>query len=159
MELAEGMPGAPAMPAETAPSERWWPRLVKSFEHVVVYILMGLLMVVVSNATIELGWLLLRDMSSTRVLMLDAEEMLELFGFFLLVLIGVELLTTLKSFIRSGAIHGEVVLEVALIAVAQKIILLDTSKTTAGALLGIAGLVLALAAAFWSVRAGKKPAL
>jgi len=114
--------------------------------------LMGLLMIVVSIATLELGWMLLRDLRSTRVLLLDVEEIFELFGLFLLVLIGVELLTTLKVYLRRGAIHGEVVLEVALIAVAQKVIVLDTSRTNAMSVFGTAALILSLAAAFWWVR-------
>jgi uncharacterized membrane protein (DUF373 family) len=78
--------------------------------------------------------------------------MLELFGFFLLVLIGVELLTTLKVHVTDGVVHVEVVLEVALIAVAQKVIVLDATRVDALSLLALAALVLTLAAAFWWVR-------
>ena len=129
-----------------------WARLIRDFERIVILGLTGLLMIVITVTTVELGWLLIRDLSSTGVLLLDVEELFELFGFFLLVLIGVELLTTLKAYIREGAIHMEVVLEVALIAVAQKIIVLDTSRAGGLSLLGLAAMVLALAAAFWWVR-------
>ena len=80
------------------------------------------------------------------------EEMFELFGFFLLVLIGMELLTTLRAYVYERVIHAEVVLEVALIAIAQKVIVLDTSRASWATLLGLAALVLALAAAIWAVR-------
>jgi uncharacterized membrane protein (DUF373 family) len=113
---------------------------------------MTLLMIVVALSTVELGWLLLRDLSTVRVLLLDVDEMLELFGFFLLVLIGVELLTTLKVHVIDGVVHVEVVLEVALIAIAQKVIVLDAKRASALNVLALAGLVLALAAAFWAVR-------
>jgi uncharacterized membrane protein (DUF373 family) len=129
-------------------------RIIKGFERVIIVVLIGLLMIVVSIATVELGWMLLKDLSSTRVMVLDVDEIFELFGLFLLVLIGVELLTTLKVYLRRGAVHGEVVLEVALIAVAQKVIVLDTSRTSAMSVFGTAALILALAAAFWWVRAG-----
>src|SRR5690606_40260481 len=88
-------------------------------------------------------------------LLVSVEEMLELFGFFLLVLVGLELLTTLKSFLYDRVIHVEVVLEVSLIAVAQKIIILDT-RSGAPILVGMAGLVLALALAFWIVRSARR---
>lgn len=80
--------------------------------------------------------------------------MLGLFGFFLLVLVGLELLTTMKSYLADRVIHVEVVLEVSLIAVAQKIIILDT-KSEGTNLLGLAGLVMALALAFWIVRVAR----
>jgi uncharacterized membrane protein (DUF373 family) len=133
-------------------AENRWTRVIKAFEHVVILVLMGLLMVVVAISTVELGWLLVRDLSSIRTLMLESEEMFELFGFFLVVLIGLELVTSLKSYVRKGVVQVEVVLEVALIAVAQKLIILDSTKAGGPTLLGVAGLVLSLAVAFWLVR-------
>src|SRR5215468_7494240 len=90
-----------------------WARLLRVFERVIVVFLMVLLMIVTTLAAAELGWLLLRDLSSTRELLLDREELLQLFGFFLLVLVGVELLTALKVYVRSEMNHMEVMLEVA----------------------------------------------
>jgi uncharacterized membrane protein (DUF373 family) len=116
---------------------------------------MGLLMVVVAISTVELGWLLVRDITTVGTLLVDVEEMLELFGFFLLVLVGLELLTTLKSYLYDRVIHVEVVLEVSLIAVAQKVIILDT-RTGGLTLFGLAGLVIALAVAFWVVRIARR---
>ena len=52
-----------------------------------------------------------------------------------------------------GVVHVEVVLEVALIAIAQKIIIFNTSRATGLSVVGLAALVLALAASFWLVRA------
>jgi uncharacterized membrane protein (DUF373 family) len=130
---------------------RWW-RFVTGFEHMIVVVLVALLMVVVAISTIELGWMLFKDMSPWGKLSLNVEEMLELFGFFLLVLIGLELITTLKAYLGHGVVHGEVVLEVALIAVAQKVIILNTSRSNPTSLVGLASLVLALAASFWLVR-------
>jgi uncharacterized membrane protein (DUF373 family) len=142
---------------DTAPKTRWskeerWIALVKSFERIVIVVLMVLLMVIVAITTVELGWILFRDLFSTRLLVLDTEEMLDLFGFFMLVLIGLELNTSLKSYIRAGVIRGDVVIEVSLIAVAQKLIILDMSKYGGIGLIGVGTLVLALALAFWLVR-------
>jgi uncharacterized membrane protein (DUF373 family) len=137
----------------TAFESRWY-RFVRGFERVVVKTLMALLMLIVAVATVELGWLLLRDVASIRVSILGVEEMFELFGFFLLVFIGVELLTTLKTYLVKGMIQGEVVLEVALIAVAQKVIVLDTTRANPLTLLALAALILALAAAFFWMRSG-----
>ena len=71
--------------------------VVGRFEDIAVLLLMGLLMVVVAISTVELGWLLFKDLTTPGTLLVDVEEMLELFGFFLLVLVGLELLTTLKK--------------------------------------------------------------
>ncbi len=139
-----------------SPAENRLTRIIKVYERIVVGFLVVLLMGVTALATVELGWLLVRDLSSMRKLLLDVEEMLELFGFFLLVLIGVELITALKGYVRSGMIHVEVVLEVALTALAQKVIVMDTSRAAGLSLLGMAAVILALAAAYWSVRAARQ---
>jgi uncharacterized membrane protein (DUF373 family) len=127
-------------------------RVLRHFEHAVVLILMALLMVVTTVCTLELGWLLVIDLGTGALLPLDVEETFEIFGFFLLVLIGLELLSTLKSYLFERVIHVEIVLEVALIAIAQKVIILDMGKTDGLSLVGLAGLVGALSAAFWGVR-------
>jgi uncharacterized membrane protein (DUF373 family) len=129
--------------------------IVRRFEDVAVLVLMTLLMIVVAISIVELGWLLLSDLTSIGTMLLDVEEMLGLFGFFLLVLVGLELLTTMKSYLADRVIHVEVVLEVSLIAVAQKIIILDT-KVGGPTLVGLAGLVMALALAFWVVRVARR---
>jgi uncharacterized membrane protein (DUF373 family) len=129
-------------------------RVITRFEQAIVLVLVGLLMIVVALSTLELGWLLVRDLSTRQ--RLDVEEMLELFGFFVLVLIGLELITTLKAYMSAGVVHGEVVLEVALIAVAQKIIIFDASRANGASVLGLAALILALAASFYLVRAARR---
>jgi uncharacterized membrane protein (DUF373 family) len=138
-----------------ARGDRRWTRVLKGFERIIILVMTGLLMIVITISTVELGWLLLRDLASFRGLLIDVAEMFELFGFFLIILIGVELLSTLKVYVREGAVHMEVVLEVALIAIAQKVIVLDTTRAGPLSLLGLAALVLALAAAYWWVRSAR----
>lgn len=133
-------------------SRRKLPSAIRVFEHIIVIALMLLLMAVISLSTLDLVLLLIRDLSSVRVLVLDVDEILELFGFFLLVLVGLELLVTLKAYLYQRVIQVEVVLEVSLIAVAQKIIILDAVRAGGPLLVGLASLVLALSLAFWVVR-------
>ena len=51
--------------------------------------------------------------------------MIPVLGGFLLVLIGVELLDTIKAYFLENAIHVEIVVLLAIIAIARKVILLD----------------------------------
>ncbi len=47
----------------------------------------------------------------------------EIFGFFMLILIGIELLETIRAYLVENVVHVEVVIEVALIAIARKVII------------------------------------
>jgi hypothetical protein len=70
----------------------------------------------------------------------------------LLVLIGIELLDTIKVYFKKHDIHVEVVMLVALIAIARKIILLDFDKYSGIEVLGIASIVIALALGYYLIK-------
>jgi len=125
---------------------------LKSFEKVVVLALIVMMMIVLLLATVELGWIIIKDIVTPPVAILEIKELLEIFGFFLLVLIGVELLETIKAYLNDNVVHVEIVLEVALIAIARKVIILDLEKYSSLTLLGIAALILAVAVAFLFVK-------
>ncbi len=126
--------------------------IMKKFERIVVHTLIVMMMVVVALATVELGWIIVKDIMSPPIFFMEIKELLEIFGFFMLVLIGVELLETIKAYLIEGVIHVEIVLEVALIAVARKIIILDLEKYGSLTLVGIAAVVIALAIACYAVK-------
>jgi uncharacterized membrane protein (DUF373 family) len=125
---------------------------LKKFERVIVVSLITMMVVVVVLATIELGWLIIRDIITPPIIILDLDELLEIFGFFLLVLIGIELLETIKAYLATSVIHVEIVLEVALIAIARKVIILDIGKYESLTLVGIAALISAVALAYFVIK-------
>jgi uncharacterized membrane protein (DUF373 family) len=107
---------------------------------------------VVLLATIELAWILVKDVLTPPYFLLEVHELLELFGLFLLVLIGIELLHSVKTYIVRREFHLETVLTVAMIAVARKIIVLEPKELPEGTLLGMAALVIALALGYYVMR-------
>jgi uncharacterized membrane protein (DUF373 family) len=84
---------------------------------------------------------------------LEVSELLDIFGLFMLVLIGIELLETImKTYLTQGMPHYEVVLSVAIIAIARKVIILDLKEVGSSSLLGIAAIILALSAGYYLMR-------
>ena len=72
-------------------------KIIEKFERIINVVLLVMLAIVVLLATIDLGWIILKDIMTPPVLLLDVDELLELFGAFLLVMIGLELLDTVKN--------------------------------------------------------------
>lgn len=107
---------------------------------------------VVLLATLELGWILAKDVLTPPLFLLEIEELMELFGQFLLVLIGIELLHSMKVYVARREVHLEAVLAVAVIAVARKIVVVDPKGLPEGAVLGIAAVMLAVAVSYYLVR-------
>ncbi|HZR81112.1 MAG TPA: phosphate-starvation-inducible PsiE family protein [Candidatus Binatia bacterium] len=123
-------------------------RLADRIERLVVTALLLMMSVVVVLATVELGWIIARDVFSPPVVILELPELLDIFGFFLVILIGLELLETVKAYLTEHVVHVELVVEVALIAVARKVIVLDVKEYSPLTLLGVAAIILALAIAY-----------
>jgi len=101
---------------------------LKRIERVIVSALLIMMVITVFLATIEVGWILAKDVITEPMFLLEVEELLDIFGLFLLVLIGIELMETLKVYLTERAIHVEVVFTVALIAVGRKVIILDVKE-------------------------------
>jgi uncharacterized membrane protein (DUF373 family) len=124
----------------------------KKFEKVIVLALLVMMSIVVLLATIELAYILAKDIFSPPLFILEIEELLELFGLFLLVLIGVELLETVRAYLAESVVHAHVVFMVAIIAIGRKVIILDIYKLKAETLIGIAAIVIALSLGYFLVR-------
>jgi uncharacterized membrane protein (DUF373 family) len=125
---------------------------LKKFEQVIVLSLITMMVIVVVLTTVELGWIIIRDIITPPIILLEIDELLEIFGFFLLVLIGIELLETIKTYLMTNVVHVEIVLEVALIAIARKVIILDISRYESLTLVGVAALISAVALAFLVIK-------
>jgi uncharacterized membrane protein (DUF373 family) len=122
------------------------------FEKFVYGVLMLLLAIVVVMSVIELARQLWNYMSDLTPMFLEQGELLHLLGMFLLVLIAVELLDTMKAYFRENAIHVEVVLLLAIIAIARKVILLEPSTAQGIEMIGIGIIIVGLAAGYFLIK-------
>ena len=106
--------------------------------------------------TFGLGWLIVRDALTPTMFLLEIDEMLEPFGQFLVVLIGLELMHSVKIYIEDREFHLESVLAVALIAIACKIITLEAKALPEGTLPGIAAIVVALVIGYYLLQRSRR---
>lgn len=128
----------------------------KLFERLIVGSLMLMMVVVILLSTFQLGRILVLDIFTPPNYLLEITELLDVFGFFMLILIGVELLQTIRAYLDDQEVHVEIVLEVALIAVARKVVILDVKEYSPNTLLSIAAIVLSLAGAYYLQKRARK---
>jgi len=126
--------------------------LLKKFERIIVTTLIVMMVVTILLATIELGWLIIKDIITPPIILLEIDELLDIFGLFLLVLLGIELVSTLKTYLTENEIHVEVVFAVALIAIGRKVIILDVKEISSLSLLGIAAIIISLSVGYFLVK-------
>jgi len=76
----------------------------------------------------------------------------QLIDLFLVIIIGVELLETIKGFLRDEILHVELVVLVAIIAISRKVIVWGISKTTSQEMFSLAAMLAALALTYWVIK-------
>ena len=127
-------------------------KMVERFEHFITLVLLLFMMLAILVATIDMGRQVFGAIFSEPFLLVDVMEVSTIFGLVFMVLIGLELLETIKTYLSKEQLHVEVVFLVAMIAIARKVILLDVKYMEAPVLYGIAAIILALAAGFFFLR-------
>jgi uncharacterized membrane protein (DUF373 family) len=122
------------------------------FHKVIITVLTWLMGLVVLLATLELIYLIARDILTPPLFLLDLGELLDIFGYFLLILIGIELLETFRIYLQEQAINVQVVFVVAMIAIARKVIILDVGEIQSLTLIGIGFIIASLSAGYYLVK-------
>ncbi len=127
-------------------------KLLAKIQKALVLVLVIMLVAVVILSTLHLGVLIGHEIWIQPRFLIPVQGLLEIFGYFLLVLIGVELLETLKAYLKKDVLHVRIVLEVALIAMARKVIIEEPNAAPSLTLFAIAALILALSAGLYFER-------
>jgi uncharacterized membrane protein (DUF373 family) len=118
-------------------------------ERAIVVLLLVMMLLVLILTIVDLGWVIVKDIISPPLFLLNVSELLEVFGMFLLVLIGVELLETVKMYLIENTVHVKVVFTVAMIAIARKVIILNIKEVSSLTLIGIGAIIVALSAGYY----------
>lgn len=134
------------------------PKLLKEIvewaEKSIIVVLIAVMSFLLLVSTLELIFIVIASLGSGEngVLLVDLDNLLNIFGVFLLVLIGIELLDTIKVYFKENVIHVEVVILVALIAIARKVIVLDFEHYTGLEILGISAIIIALSGGYYLLK-------
>ena len=122
---------------------------LEKYKLVIATVVTIVMCLVLFLSVLELCFFTVRDIiKSEPFMMVKVSELLDLFGLFMLILIGIELIETMEIYLKEHVVHVEVVFTVAMIAVARKVIILDVKKLDALTLLGVSALIVTLAAGY-----------
>jgi uncharacterized membrane protein (DUF373 family) len=132
-------------------------KYLRMFEKVIVGSLLIMMAITIFLATIDLGWIMLKHILTPPIFLINVNELLEIFGMFLLVLIGIELLETIKTYSSESKVHLEIVLMVAMIAIARKVIILDLKEISNFTLLGLGAIIISLSVGYYLIKRCQQP--
>lgn len=127
--------------------------ILRKFQKSVAAVLSATMSLVLVLAFLDLAWTIVADIVSPPFMLLDIDELLNIFGLFLIVLIGVELLETVaRTYLKNEAIQVEPVLLIAIIAVSRKVIIMDLTAYEPLTLIGLGAIIVALSAGYYLLK-------
>jgi uncharacterized membrane protein (DUF373 family) len=124
----------------------------EKLKQLLIFFLMGMLLLVVIVSTAFLAWNVVDKIFLQFNESAFQSVIIDLFGLFFLVLVGIELFETLQMYTKERVVHVEVVLLVALIVAARKIIMIDYTKTSSDVFFGIAAVVVSIGVSYYLLK-------
>ncbi len=128
--------------------DRNFMKLIHITENLVSKVLSIGLIIVIFVSIYDLVLVLSKDLFTEETIGFLNVTLIEIFGFFLNILIALELLENITVYLRKHVVQLELVLTTALIAVARKIIIFDTNKYDKTDLLALGFAILCLALSY-----------
>ncbi|MBS3808000.1 MAG: phosphate-starvation-inducible PsiE family protein [Bacteroidales bacterium] len=114
-----------------------------------IILLMSLILVL---AFVDIVYVIKEKALAPPLFIIDANGLMSLFSLFLVLLIGLELLETVKTYLKDDIVHVEFIILVAIIAISRKAIVWDFKQYTTEQLVGLAIMILALGTTYFLVK-------
>ena len=118
-------------------------------EKYISYALLGLMALIVASATLEVAYVIITKIFRPPGYFIGVDDLFDLFGLFLMVLIGLELMTCIRMYVKDHTIHAELMMLVAITAITRKIVIIDAKQIDPLIMFGIGFVVISLTAGYY----------
>jgi uncharacterized membrane protein (DUF373 family) len=125
---------------------------IQFYKKSIIYIIMVALAITIAALTVSMVWLMVEILGNADFILIDKADILGFLGYFLLVVIGIELLDTLIVYTKHHVVKVEIVILVAITAVARELIVQNYETIQPLLLLGLGGILVAAALTYYLVR-------
>jgi len=127
-------------------------KFIKYLERLLIGGILLVMSVILILAFIDIVLTIKDEILATPMFNIDAGELMNLFSLFLILLIGLELLETVKAYLKDDIVHVEFIILVAIIAIARKVIIWDFNKYSTTELLSLAAMMVALGVTYFLIK-------
>lgn len=130
-------------------------KLIKHLEKFLIWGIIFLMSVILVLAFIDILYVIKEKALESPKFIINANGLMDIFSLFLLLLIGLELLETIKTYLRDDIIHVEFIILISIIAVARKAIVWDFEKYSTEQLISLAVMMVALGVTYFLIKSSK----
>ena len=125
--------------------------LLKKIIHLCLKCLGLLMIIVIVSGVVDVGWTLYQKFAAEPRFILNMNDILMIFGAFMVVLIAIEIFQNIILYLRDDVIHVKIVLATALMAIARKVIILDYDELEPLYIFATGVVLVATGIAYWFV--------
>lgn len=127
-------------------------KFIKVIEKILISVILVIFFTILILAFIDIVYVIIENILEPPILIIDADKLMELFSLFLIILLGLELLETIKAYLEEDVVHVELVVLVAIIALARKVIIWDFNKYSYTELISLAIIIVALGITYFLIK-------
>jgi uncharacterized membrane protein (DUF373 family) len=120
------------------------------------YALLVLMSIIVISATAEVAYVVATNIFQPPGFFIGVEDLFDVFGLFLMILIGLELMNSVRTYLNDHEFHAETMVLIAITAVTRKIVIMDAKAIEPLILFGIGFLVIALTVGYFLLRKSRR---
>lgn len=125
---------------------------LKYVERFIIGGILIVMSVILVLAFIDIVYEIYKKIIEEPIFIIDSSGLMGLFSLFLVLLIGLELLETVKAYLKEDIVHVEFIILVAIIAIARKAIIWDFEEYTTEELISLAIMTVALGVTYFLVK-------
>lgn len=127
-------------------------KLLKYIERILIWGIIMVIATILILAFLDIVYEISTRIISPPLMIIDAGGLMDLFSLFLVLLIGLELLETVKAYLKDDLLHVEFIILVAIIAIARKVIVWDFGKYSTRELISLSSMILALGITYFLIK-------
>lgn len=127
-------------------------KIIKQIEKSLIWGILIVMSVILLFSFVDIVYEITLKLVTPPKFIIDADGLMNLFSTFLVLLIGLELLETVKAYLKDDIVHVEFIILVAIIAIARKAIVWDFKKYTTEELISLAIMIVALGVTYFLVK-------
>lgn len=124
---------------------------LKKVIHFTIRVTAVMITLVIIWAVIDVGWEIYRSLTTAPIGLLNKDDLLPIFGAFMVVLIAIEIFVNIIMYLQDQVIHVKIVLATALMAIARKVIIFDFDKVSYHYIWATSLVIISLGFTYWLV--------
>jgi uncharacterized membrane protein (DUF373 family) len=129
--------------------------VLKAVKKIENFILGGIIIVlsgILLMAFVDIVYIVATELLAEPFLIINSDGLMNLFSLLLLLLIGLELIETVKIYLKDDIVHVEFIILVAIIAIARKVIIWDFDKYSTDQLIGLSIMIFSLGLTYFLLK-------